>query len=248
MSIRHATVEVRGREVHYAEAGHGPPAILCAGLGLSGHFYRTNLAAFAAGGLRLVVPDAPGFGRTHGPWLGGTVQDNASWIVQFAAAIGVQRTALIGHSLGAQVALRAAADRPHLVHALVLAGPSGAPGRLKLIRQAVGIAVTMPHEPFSLLRSVAHDYIRTSPIRYLATWVKAARDSPLQTAARVRCPTLIVAGKRDPIARAEYVALLQQRISTSRIVILPGGAHGVTFDSATEFDRVVIDFLRASVQ
>jgi 2-hydroxy-6-oxonona-2,4-dienedioate hydrolase len=247
MSIRHETVDVRGRTVHYMEAGHGAPVILCAGLGLSGRFYQTNLEAFAAAGLRLIVPDAPGFGRTHGPWLGGTVADNAKWIREFATAIGLHRAALMGHSVGAQVALRAAADYPHLASALVLAGPSGAPGRFKLLREALGIAITMPREPLSLLRAVARDYIRTSPIRYLATWAKAARDNPFDSAPRVRCPTLIVAGKRDPIARAEYVALLRHRIAGSRVVIVPGGAHGITFDRAREFDRAVIEFLRGFV-
>ncbi len=244
MSVRHETVEVRGRTVHYMEAGHGAPAILCAGLGLSGRFYNENMKMFAASGLRLIVPDAPGFGQTRGPWLGDTVQDNARWIIDFANAIGVRRGALVGHSVGAQVALSAAADSPHFATALVLAGPSGDPGRFKLLRQALGIAITMPREPFALLRAVAWDYIRTSPIRYLATWIKAARDNPFDSAARVRCPTLIVAGKRDPIARAEYVGLLQQRIPGARVVFVAGGAHGITFDRAREFDRVVVGFLR----
>jgi 2-hydroxy-6-oxonona-2,4-dienedioate hydrolase len=247
VSIRHEIVALHGRSVHYMEAGHGAPVILCAGLGLSGHFYSANMEAFGAAGLRLIVPDAPGFGRTHGPWLGGTVQDNARWLTEFACAIGVRRAALIGHSIGAQVALRIAVDSPHLASALVLAGPSGAPGRFKLLRQALGIVITTPREPFSLLVAVARDYIRTSPVRYIATWAKAARDDPFDSAARVRCPTLIVAGKRDPIARAEFVALLKQRIAGSLVCIVPGGAHGITFDRTREFDRVVCEFLRECV-
>ncbi|MEX0907464.1 MAG: hypothetical protein WD054_03960, partial [Gemmatimonadota bacterium] len=88
---RRRTIRVRGKPAGYQEAGAGPVAILTAGLGMTGRFYERSFPAFASSGIRLIVPDLPGWGDTPGPRTGQTPEQTASFLVDFAEALGVRR-------------------------------------------------------------------------------------------------------------------------------------------------------------
>ncbi len=59
-------------------------------------------------GRAVLAVDLPGHGRSAGPALP-SVEELADWLVALLAAAGVQRVALVGHSLGSLIALEAAA-------------------------------------------------------------------------------------------------------------------------------------------
>ena len=109
--IRKATLELEGRKVVYREAGAGAAVIVVSGLGLSGRFYDRNLPAFADAGLRMIVPDLPGFGGTRGGRVRGqSVAETCAFLRTFADALGIARATWIGHSIGAQAALQLAQE------------------------------------------------------------------------------------------------------------------------------------------
>src|SRR5262245_65558384 len=59
-------VTVDGLNIRYLEDGSGVPAILLHGssLGSSADVFRRNLPALAAGGVRAIAVDLPGFGKS----------------------------------------------------------------------------------------------------------------------------------------------------------------------------------------
>lgn len=245
MAGRERWLEVAGRRVRYREAGGGGGVVVVVpGLGLSCDFYRAAYAALATAGLRVLVPDLPGFGKSAGPRLGLTVEQTARWLLAFADALGLGRAAWIGHSLGAQPAMQLAADHPARARALVLAAPTGAPARRRLLRQASGLVLDIGREPLALVPAVAREYLRTTPWAYLGTWLKAARHDPADTARRIRCPTLLVRGRGDPIVRPDFLELLRQRIPDAHVRAVPGGAHSLVFRRPEEFYALVVEFLR----
>ncbi|HEX6939008.1 MAG TPA: alpha/beta hydrolase [Longimicrobiales bacterium] len=245
--MRRATVEVDGRRARYIDAGAGPAVVLVHGLGLSGAVFHGHCRALAAAGFRAIAPDLPGFGRSDGPWRGLSVPETASWLLAFAAAIGVDRAIWLGHSLAAQGVLEAAVRAPARARALVLVTPTGAPGRCRLLRQVRSYLRDIGREPVSLIPIVARQYLRGSATAFLGTWLRSVRDHPVRKALRVRCPTLLVTGIRDPLVPDGFVALLMQRIPDARLATIHGAGHGITFDRSDEFDRVVIAFLRGVV-
>src|SRR5215210_4681104 len=84
--------------------------------------YLTETAPMLAGhGIHLVAPDAPGFGASPAlPSEDYAVARLAALVWGLAAALGLERPALIGHSWGGIVMLAAAAQRPRDVSAMVL--------------------------------------------------------------------------------------------------------------------------------
>ena len=237
-------VELAGGTASYREAGSGFVVIVTAGLGLSSRFYEESYAAFADAGIRLIVPDLPGWGDTPGPRTGLSPSDTADFLIDFAASLGVRRAVWIGHSLGAQAVVQVVERRPDVGAGIVLVGPTGAPDRLKLVRQAWGLAVEAGRTSLGVIGAVARDYIRTSPLRYAGTWVRHGKDDLIARLPHVQCPALVLAGDADPVSRPEFIELLRHRIPRARVEWVTGGTHALPRGQADEFNRIVIGFVR----
>jgi 2-hydroxy-6-oxonona-2,4-dienedioate hydrolase len=117
---RFATVD--GLNVRYLEDGGGMPAILLHGssLGSSADVFRRNLPALAAGGVRAIAVDLPGFGNSDPATdLSGAARN--TFILRFMDALGLKRAALIGHSSSGGPAVSIALKNPERVsHVIVL--------------------------------------------------------------------------------------------------------------------------------
>jgi 2-hydroxy-6-oxonona-2,4-dienedioate hydrolase len=246
MSRPQREVQLRGAVASYREAGAGPVAIMAAGLGLTSRFYENSYEAFAAAGVRLVVPDLPGWGRTPGPLTGISPEQTARFLMDFAAAMGTRRAVWLGHSLGAQAVVELAARRPDLARGIVLVGPTGAPGRTKLMRQAWGLAVEASRTSLHVLRGVTRDYVRTPPTRYLGTWLRHSGHDLLARLPQVQCPALVLAGDADPLCRPWFIELLRHRMPQAEIQWVRGGTHALPRGHAADFNRVVTAFLRGT--
>src|SRR5262245_50472359 len=115
-------VTVDGLNIRHLEDGAGVPAILLHGssLGSSADVFRRNLPALAAGGVRAIAVDLPGFGKSDpAPDLGGAARN--AFILRFLDALGLKRAALIGHSSSGGPAVSIALKNPERVsHVIVL--------------------------------------------------------------------------------------------------------------------------------
>jgi 2-hydroxy-6-oxonona-2,4-dienedioate hydrolase len=115
-------------DLHYHEAGDGPPLLMLhgSGPGVSGWAnFRGNLAAFAAH-FRVLVLDMPGFGISYAPEEN-PVMHAPTAVSGFLDALGIDRLAVVGNSLGGGVAARLAAAEPERVARLVTLGGVGVP-------------------------------------------------------------------------------------------------------------------------
>ncbi len=245
--IRTGWLRVAGGRAHYAEAGEGPPVVVAAGLGLSTRFYGPTLEACARAGLRLIVPDLPGWGVTPGPATGCSVDETAEWLVEFSDALALGRPGWIGHSVGCQVALARAARHPARAAALALSGPTGGPVRHRLLQQAGKLVSAAALEPPSLLLAVVRDYLRVSPLAYVGSWVRAARDQPLERLDRVRCPVLVLVGERDPMPPRPFLEALRRALPGTTVAHLRGGGHGLPREAAEPFAAVAAPFFRGAL-
>lgn len=246
MSGHRGEVEVRGAPASYREAGSGAAVIVTAGLGLTSRFYEESYDAFAKAGLHLIVPDLPGWGSTPGPRTGLRPADTAAFLLDFARALSLRRAVWVGHSLGAQAVVHVAERRPDLAAGIVLVGPTGAPGRYELFRQAWGLAVEARRTSLGVIGAVAREYITTSPWRYIGTWLRHGGDELAPRLPRIQCPALILAGDADPVCRPTFIELLRHRMPLAEVEWVRGGTHALPRGHADEFNRRVIQFIRTT--
>jgi pimeloyl-ACP methyl ester carboxylesterase len=115
-------VTVDGVRLHYIERGQGPTLVLIHGNGvLAQDFEASGLLDRAAEHYRVIVFDRPGFGYSERPrsriW---TPQAQARLLHRALQEIGVDAAIVVGHSLGALIALSMGLDVPGFVRGLVL--------------------------------------------------------------------------------------------------------------------------------
>jgi pimeloyl-ACP methyl ester carboxylesterase len=120
------SVALQGGDMHYHEAGSGPPLLLLhgSGPGVSGWAnFGANLEFFAKSH-RVIVPDLPGYGKTSAA-LGASPPETVGVVLQLMEAIGIERADLIGNSFGGMIGSQLAANVPQRVRRLVSIGGIG---------------------------------------------------------------------------------------------------------------------------
>ena len=110
--------------MRYLTAGAGPPLVLLHGDGESAFDWTWTMPALARTH-RVYAPDLPGSGGTGKPAADYSPVFLERFAGAFLDALGVERAAVVGSSLGGLVALRLALSAPTRVTELVLVGSSG---------------------------------------------------------------------------------------------------------------------------
>ena len=112
--------EVAGRE-------GGQPVLMVHGIGGGSSLfqYRKNSAAFARAGFEVYALDLLGFGRSTRPPERVTQDDHLAQLTSFIETVVAEPTVIVANGLSAAYSVRLAAERPDLVEALVLIGPTG---------------------------------------------------------------------------------------------------------------------------
>lgn len=118
--------------VRVVESGdeNNPAVMLLHGWGCSAFAFHKNIDALVAAGRRVVVPDLKGHGLSEKPESPKSYSTVAmvNHIGQIADALHLGNFAVVGHSLGAALALRFAIANPRRVTALGLLSPVGTSG------------------------------------------------------------------------------------------------------------------------
>lgn len=122
MTFSSRMVAVKGRSTQVLTAGQGDPLVFLHGGGIIEGF---DCFAPLADHFTVTAPLMPGYGKTElDPPLAGRDQmvENVRDVLD---ALGIQRTVLVGHSLGGWLAATFTARFPERVTKLVLAAPFG---------------------------------------------------------------------------------------------------------------------------
>lgn len=118
-AARYGYVPVPGGQVHYAEQGAGPAVLLLHQTPRSLDEFR-ELQPLLAAGHRVLAIDLPGFGNSTPLRTPQRIEDYARGTLAALTALGVERTAILGHHTGGVVAVEIAASAPDRVTAAVL--------------------------------------------------------------------------------------------------------------------------------
>ena len=113
-------VVANGIKMHYWQVGSGPDLILIHGMAGNLALWHLFLVPELRKHFRVTTYDIRGHGRTEVPPTGYTTRDLASDLVALMDALDIERASLMGHSVGADIALHAALLWPDRVDDLIL--------------------------------------------------------------------------------------------------------------------------------
>lgn len=261
---------VRMRVVECGE-GNGQAVILIHGV-LMSHLEFDDIIEALGERFHVIAPDLPGFGESEKPSptrYNYGIESGAEAIADLIAAFGVGRAHLVGHAMGAAIALTLAANHPELVQRLVLEDALCYPSPKKLRER-------LPHVPvlggilfkqlygLGMFRAYMRDEVfranHALPIERIDRHYKlfntpSARESAhamlhaiLDTRAvvarvtRVTAPVLVVWGrddKKEPVANA---ARLVRELQNAKLEIMDAG-HSPHEEHPERFVALVSQFL-----
>ncbi len=115
---------IRDFKVCYVEEGEGRTLLILPGLSLGAHNWRFNWRRYAEK-FHVVLLDFPGYGKSDAPDAEYSIDFFKDVVLEFMRKKGIERAALLGHSLGGQVGIVLAAEHPEKVDALILETATG---------------------------------------------------------------------------------------------------------------------------
>lgn len=118
--------QVDGSDVYAHTGGRdfdpkGNVVVMIHGAAMSHLAWSLQTRYLAHHGLSVLSLDLPGCGRSGGE-LPESIPDAARWLIRVLDTLGVEQAALVGHSMGALIALETAGTHPDRVSRLVLMG------------------------------------------------------------------------------------------------------------------------------
>lgn len=221
--------------------------MLVHGLGLS-HLSFSRLARVLARHGTVLAPDLPGFGAAPGPRRRLVVDELAEALLprldEVASSRGCRAPlVVVGHSLGAEIAVEVARRRPHLVRALVLVGPVVDRGAASAFGQGRRLLLDMAAEPPLTGAMVTRDYVRSGLFSFMAGVRSMLRYDIVGRLGEVTAPLLVLRGAHDPVAPARWTAELAGAVTDGTSVDASDGVHNVVHSHPDEVARLVLAFL-----
>jgi pimeloyl-ACP methyl ester carboxylesterase len=236
--------KVNGIELGYQEFGEGEPLLLLHGGFGTMEMFGPNIELLAAG-RRVVGVDLQSHGRSPAADRPMRLEAMGDDIAALIEALGLERAAVMGFSLGGAVALRAALQHPGLVERLVLVStvfkrkgwyPEMTAGMDAMGPETAGQLMATPM--FEGYRQVA-PRVEDWPVlvRQVAEVVKVDYDWSAEVPG-LRMPTMLVVGDADglpPSHAVEFFNLLGgglrdaswdgSGVTQHRLAVLPGVTH-----------------------
>ncbi len=142
-------IGIHGIETRYFDAGSGPPLVLLHGMSATADCWYYPFESLK-NRFRVIAPDLPGHGQSARTERRQTLDLYTEWLAALLDALGVERTVLVGNSMGGAISLAFALAFPHRVDRLVLAAPALASSRIDWL-MPLRTLVRVPH----LLAAVA---------------------------------------------------------------------------------------------
>ncbi|UFU03351.1 alpha/beta fold hydrolase [Ruania suaedae] len=201
-----------------------PAVALLHGIGMSERYLRP-LATELATDHHVIVPDLPGFGRSPQPDSPPSVEHAAQTLLRLLEARGIESATLVGHSMGAQVAVAMMTQAPQLARSAVLVGPVVDPAAASAARQAARLARSAVHEPAGVNAAALHDYLRAGPRWYSAVLPRMFAFDIRAATARVRGPVLVVRGQHDRVCPRPWARELAGAAPRGAWREVAGAAH-----------------------
>ena len=229
------------------------------GAGLDHSWFGLQSRYFGYHGRNVLAVDLPGHGRSGGAPIA-TIAAMADWLFKALTRLKIEKAALVGHSMGALVALESAvrhAARVERIALISVAYPMkvGEP-YLEAARRNERSAFDMstiwghaasvplganPNPGMWMYGDMLARLRRLAP-GVLHTDLKACNDYAFD--GRVECPALFILGSRDVMTPPRNAKALIDKIPQAKTVVVEGSGHALMAEAPDQTLDALIDFLR----
>ncbi len=264
--IAMALVNLNDVDMYYEEKGEGYPLILIAGLMSDSQSWLPACNSLA-GHYRVIMPDNRGAGRTVPSDIDNSIELMAGDIIALADYLGLEKFAVLGHSMGGFVAQTLALQAPDRIELLILEATgtvnSATNNSLfqswlqqrkdnydlyawysEIFEWIFSPAVTDNSVVLKSFLDYSVNYPYPQGVEALAKQLCAIENFDMRKdAAGISQPVLVIGGELDRLFPVVGVVSDFSEISRHEISIISGAAHAVHVEKMEEFVEAVCAFL-----
>jgi pimeloyl-ACP methyl ester carboxylesterase len=263
-------MDVDGRSIHYVQAGQGDPVVLIHGWNGSTFDLRYIIPELAQR-YRVVAIDLLGYGYSARPADGDySVAGQGELVGRMMDRLGIERAAVLGHSMGGTIAMWLALHYPERVKRLILVDSATANEMFRGRNWGMALRPLLPllapvllrkrimrrglrtgvHDPAHLTPETLEGHLRPlhmkGHLRASAKQLSDRRRDEAFDAGQIRQPTLILWGEHDrwvPLSTGEELARL---IPSARLVAIRSAGHLPLEEQPALCNRELLEFLETS--
>jgi pimeloyl-ACP methyl ester carboxylesterase len=239
-----SAVILRDEIVHYEVLGRGRPLIFLHDWVGSWRYWITTMQA-ASISFRTYALDFWGFGDSAKNATYYTLDQQVALVSEFLQQMGIGRIALVGHGLGAIVALQFTRRNPDAVDRVLAIS---LPYTENAIHPRLRSASPLELADWLLGRSPATEAARvevskSDPRAILLSLIDLKNSNLTSLPFELAAPSLFVHGQNDPLIelpRTEQLAALPEQ---AHAIPFEASGHFPMLDEPSKFNRLVADFL-----
>jgi pimeloyl-ACP methyl ester carboxylesterase len=251
-------LKIAGVDLELFEAGQGSPILFIHGAG--GFAERQPFVAPLSAKHRLIAPSHPGFGKSSLPdWID-SIDDIAHIYLELMDALGLDKTDIVGCSIGGWIAAEMATKAPERVRKLVMVGPVGvkvgSPDKLDIpdifAMPQADVNKLVYHDPSKApdIAKMPEDELaimfRNRETTALLVWEPWMHNPKLKHRLhRVKAPALFVRGVSDGLVSADYLKAYAALLPNARTLTVPAAGHAPHLEQPDAFASAVLEFLGA---
>ena len=263
------TVRANGQELYYELHGQGPPLVLVMGIGYDSSLWTLAQVPVLSTQFQVILVDNRDAGRSSKAGQPYKIADMADDLAGLLNALGIQRSHLLGLSMGGMIALEFALRHGDRLDRLVLAGTGAAPARSAVdpiqvwswVKANDATGEVFGGQQFVSLFSTAflrnHEAVcdtaellasnpyPMSPEAYGRQADAYRQFDALDRLAAIKAQTLVVVGEQDLLTPPWIAREVAEAIPGARFEVIrgDGSSHVVPIECPDEFNRLVLEFL-----
>ena len=268
MTVKEHYVTVDGNKIRYLEEGsNGSHVVLIHGLGSQAERWQQVIPHLSKNH-RIIAPDLIGFGRSDKPQVDYTPKYFVKFIFDFLEHLGIDKTIMIGSSLGGQiVAESAAASENNIIQKIILVSPTGTMRTTNPTLDAYIMAGLYPQ----------HDLIKTAYQKMAGkqkdvdeSTIERFRTGMSQPNAKmsflssiisfkhwpaiterlqlISIPTLLIWGSDDTMIPINYANEYVSNLKDCKFVVMEGCGHRPHVEDPENFSQIMLKFLGNKMQ
>ena len=244
-----SVVILENKILHYEVLGRGKPVLFIHGWSGSWRYWIPTMQA-ASISFRTYAVDLWGYGGSAKNISNYPLAEQSESIAQFIDKMGIPKTAIVAHGLGAAVSLLFAAKFPHRVNRMICVNPPSS--------QFANAPEPLAYSSFELANWLlgnpqddAYEQLEielTDPLA-IRKAIESLREIDIeQVLATLQTPCLLVYGENDPLIRT-YGAVRSPIQNTSKIVEIAfdKSGHFPMLDEPSKFNRLMLEFLQLTI-
>ena len=247
-------VQIDNVKIFYETKGNGMPVIYVHGNFASSKWFEKVMDVPSS---KVYAIDLPNFGNSG--WIEEiSIEKYSYYLWKFVENLKIEKSILVGHSLGGAVVLKCVIDHPENFSGMFLVDPAPANG-LKTLEVVYSVLESFKNHPDFLEKSLegimptkqemakilVEEGMKMNPKAFSGNARALEEYDYSQNLKDIKIPVKILWGSLDPIVSRESLEKMAKMIPNCQFEVFDGIGHSVIVENPKKFIETLVNFKNA---